>query len=220
VIRVAVVDDHPIFRCGLANMVEGAEGMTLELAVASVEDLDRAAGAEPPDVVLLDLHLPGISGPDAVAHVCQAGAKVLVLSAEGKPGLVVQAIGSGASGYLTKDADADEVLAAIAAVAGGSSYVSPTLASYLLKEARTPAPQPELELTAREKQILGLVAEGERDDDIARQLYITVSTVRTHLDRIRDKTGQRRRAELTRYAIERGITSAADGEARPSETRR
>jgi two-component system nitrate/nitrite response regulator NarL len=205
VISVAVVDDHPIFRRGLADLVAAAEGMTLVLAAASVEELDAAIDAEPPDVVLLDLHLPGMSGPDAVEHVCRAGAYVLVLSAEGKPDLVVHAIGAGASGYLTKDADADEIVAAIEAVAGGTSYISPILASYLLKEGRAPAPQPELELTAREKEILGLVAEGERDKNIARQLYISISTVRTHLDRIRDKTGQRRRAELTRYAIEQGL---------------
>jgi DNA-binding NarL/FixJ family response regulator len=211
VIRVAVVDDHPIFRSGLANMVAAADGMTLELAATSVEEFDAALRAEPPDVVLLDLNLPGLSGPDAVEHVCRAGGKALVLSAEGKPDLVVHAIGAGASGYLTKDADADEILAAIKTVAGGNSYISPILASYLLTEARAPAPQPELELTAREKEILGLVAEGERDKDIARQLYISISTVRTHLDRIRDKTGQRRRAELTRYAIDQGIVRRPAG---------
>ena len=204
-IRVAVVDDHPIFRQGLGNTVAAADGMLLELTASSVEEFDTLLSSDPPDVVLLDLNLPGLSGPEAVEHVCGVGASVLVVSAEGKPDLVVQAIGAGASGYLTKDADANEILAAIRTVTAGDSYISPILASYLLKEGRAPAPQPELELSAREKEILGLVAEGERDKDIARQLYISVSTVRTHLDRIRDKTGQRRRAELTRYAIEQGL---------------
>jgi DNA-binding NarL/FixJ family response regulator len=194
-------------------MVAAADGMTLAFAGGSVEEFEAAAGAEQLDVVLLDLHLPGASGADAVEHVARGPAKILVLSAEGKPALVVEAIGAGASGYLTKDADTEEVVAAIRAVAAGGTYVSPTLAAYLLKEARAPARQPELDLTAREREILGLVAEGDRDKDIARQLYISISTVRTHLDRIREKTGQRRRAELTRLAIEQGIVARPTGAA-------
>jgi DNA-binding NarL/FixJ family response regulator len=119
------------------------------------------------------------------------------VSASEQPADVVQAIGAGARGYLSKQAEETEILGAIQAVAQGRTYVSATLAGYLLL-----APIP---ITAREREILELVAGGETDQDIADQLTISVRTVHSHLDRIRDKTGSRRRADLTRFAIERGI---------------
>ena len=205
-IRVAVVDDHPVFRQGLAHAVEAADGLELLFAVASVEDLD-AAGAVP-DLVILDLGLPGMHGANAVRHVCAKGATVLVVSAEGSQSDVLDAIAAGASGYLTKSAEPDEITSAVHIVANGETYVSPTLASYLLRAARQdPAPGPHA-LTEREREILALVAAGERDADIAEQLFISVRTVRSHLDRIRDKTGRRRRADLTRLAVEQGIVTS------------
>jgi DNA-binding NarL/FixJ family response regulator len=195
-IAIAIVDDHPVYRRGLAMVVEGADDLHLVGEAKSIEEFD--ALAPDADVVLLDLHLPGIEGSAGVAHVCERGYKVLVLSAAGAPDDVVDAIGAGAAGYLTKDSDADEIARAARAVADGQTYVSPTLASYLLTAAKSsPAPYA---LTEREREVLGLVAAGETDQDIAAQLFISVSTVRSHLDRIRDKTGARRRADLTGLA--------------------
>lgn len=202
-IRVAVVDDHPVFRQGLAHGVEAADGLELLFAVASVEDFD--AQGDVPDLVILDLGLPGMHGAEAVRHVCELGAKVLVVSAEGGQTEVLDAIAAGASGYLTKSSEPDEITVAVRTVAGGETYVSPTLAAFLLQAARQdPAAGPHA-LTAREREILALVAAGERDADIGEQLFISVRTVRSHLDRIRDKTGRRRRADLTRLAVEEGI---------------
>jgi DNA-binding NarL/FixJ family response regulator len=201
VIRVSVVDDHPVFRQGLAHAVEAADDFELVAAVASVEDLVATAEA---DLVILDLGLPGTHGPDAVRLVCQGGAKVLVVSAGGGQKDVLDAIAAGASGYLTKSAEPDEITSAARVVAGGGTYVSPTLAAYLLRAARADSQSELSQLTAREREILSLVAAGERDADIAEQLYISIRTVRSHLDRIRDKTGRRRRADLTRLALEEG----------------
>jgi DNA-binding NarL/FixJ family response regulator len=203
VIRVGVVDDHPVFRQGLAHAVEGAEGLELLFAVASVEDLD--ARDEAPELVILDLGLPGMHGANAVRHVCERGAKVLVVSAEGSQSDVLDAIAAGASGYLTKSAEPGEITAAVHIVANGETYVSPTLAAYILRAAKQDQASAPHALTAREREILALVAAGERDSDIAEQLFISVRTVRSHLDRIRDKTGRRRRADLTRLAVEQGI---------------
>jgi DNA-binding NarL/FixJ family response regulator len=203
VIRVGVVDDHPVFRQGLAHAVEGAEGLKLLFAVASVEDLDARDDA--PDLVILDLGLPGMRGATAVRHVCDRGAKVLVVSAEGSQSDVLDAIAAGASGYLTKSAEPGEITAAVHIVANGETYVSPTLAAYILRAAKQDQASAPHALTAREREILALVAAGERDADIAEQLFISVRTVRSHLDRIRDKTGRRRRADLTRLAVEQGI---------------
>ena len=149
------------------------------------------------EVLLLDLHLPGLRGAAAVAHLCARGHTVLVVSASEAPADVVEAIGAGARGYLTKQADEAEIVGAVGAVAEGRTYVSATLASYLL--------QAPINITEREREILELVAGGETDQDIAELLQLSVRTVHSHLDRIRNKTGSRRRADLTRFALERGI---------------
>jgi DNA-binding NarL/FixJ family response regulator len=197
-IRVGIVEDHPVFRKGLMQVVEAAPGLELAGVARSVDEFTalRLGGGV---IVLLDLQLPGsrLEGPGAVAHLVGRDYQVLVVSASEQPADVVQAIGAGARGYLSKQAEETEILGAIQAVAQGRTYVSATLAGYLLE---TPIP-----ITAREREILELVAGGETDQDIADQLTISVRTVHSHLDRIRDKTGSRRRADLTRFAIKRGI---------------
>jgi DNA-binding NarL/FixJ family response regulator len=197
-IRVAVVDDHPVFREGLAHTVENADDLELVRAVGSVEELLGCAAVE---VVILDLGLPGISGAAAVTQVRTTGAIVLVVSADAEQRQVIDAVGAGASGYLTKSAAPAEIVDAVRIVAGHGTYVSPTLASFLIQAAR----EPSFTLTPREREILALVAAGERDVDIAEELFISIRTVRTHIDRIRDKTGRRRRADLTRLALEEGV---------------
>lgn len=198
VIPVAIVEDHPVFRKGLMQVVEAAPGLALAGVARSVDEFD-ALHLPSATIVLLDLQLPGSSlqGPRAVAHLVADGHQVLVVSASEIPADVVQAIGAGACGYLSKQAEETEILGAIQAVAQGRTYVSATLAAYLLQ---TP-----IQITRREREILELVAGGETDQDIAEQLTISVRTVHSHLDRIRDKTGSRRRADLTRFAIQRGI---------------
>jgi len=196
VIRVGVIEDHPVYRNGLAQVIDGAPDLTLACAVDSVEDAPRP-DLETCQVVLLDLHLPGLSGPAAVAAIRKSASAVLVLSASEAPDIVVEAMAAGATGYLSKQAAANEIVEAIRTVASGGTYVSATLASYLL---RSP-----LHLSERERDVLELVAGGETDHDIAEILGISIRTVRSHLDRIRDKTGSRRRAELTRLAIDHGI---------------
>jgi DNA-binding NarL/FixJ family response regulator len=156
-------------------------------------------------VVLLDLKLPGVSDAAAVAAVVRMGFRVLVLSAHAGQAQVLSAITTGAKGYLTKDAGADEIRRAVREVAAGNSYLPPALATFLLDSARGrygPAPLP---LSDRERQVLALLAAGERDQDIAVRLSISLRTVRSHLDRIREKTGRRRRPDLTRFAIEEGM---------------
>jgi DNA-binding NarL/FixJ family response regulator len=210
VIRVAVIEDHPVFRIGLGDLLERSEGIELvalrdsfvSFAHDHVHDVD---------VVLLDLHLPGRSGPDAVGALRESGSAVLVLSADGTRQGVLDAVAAGAAGYVTKDSDPTDIVTAVRTVAAGGSYISPTLASFLLEAAERSA-RPAVTLTNREREILALVAAGERDHDIAKRLFISVRTVGSHLDRIRDKTGQRRRFDLTRYALSEGIEPAVDPE--------
>ncbi len=199
-ISVAIVDDHPVYRQGLAMAVDTAEDLELVGEAKSIEDFDQLEAEV--DVVLLDLHLPGIDGSAGVAHVCAKGLRVLVVSAAGTPEDVIDAVAAGAVGYLTKETDAAEITRAIRTVGAGDMYVSPTLASYLLRAEKSTS---EYKLTKRERDVLALVAAGERDQDIATQLFIATTTVHSHLERIRDKTGARRRAELTALAYRLGI---------------
>jgi DNA-binding NarL/FixJ family response regulator len=140
-----------------------------------------------------------------VITVSGAGHRVLVVSASDDQSEVLAAMSAGARGYLTKDAEAEEIVRAVRVIAAGDSYVSPTLASFLLDSSRRRNARVRLPLSGREQQVLSLLAAGERDQDIADALFISVRTVRSHLDRIREKTGRRRRSELTRLAIEEGI---------------
>jgi DNA-binding NarL/FixJ family response regulator len=199
-ISVAIIDDHPVYRQGLAMAVDTAADLELIGEAQSIEDFEHMEAEA--DVVLLDLHLPGIKGSAGVAHVCGKGYRVLVVSAAGTPDDVIDAIAAGAAGYLTKETDAEEITRAVRTVAKGDTYVSPTLASYLLRAQKTATT---FELTKRERDVLALVAAGEKDQDIAEQLFIAVTTVHSHLERIRDKTGARRRAELTNLAHRLGI---------------
>ena len=203
VISVIVIEDHPLYRQGLAQTVDDDPGLALLDAAERVERVDPDA-LSVAQVALLDLNLPGRSGPEAVAWVTERGPAVLVVSASDRASDVLDAIAAGAKGYLTKATKAEEISAAVTTVAAGQTYVSPTLASFLLSAGQDTGAA-RIELTQREKEILALVAQGDRDIDIAKQLFISVATVRSHLDRIRDKTGQRRRPELTRYAIQKGL---------------
>lgn len=203
-ITVAIVDDHPIFREGLAAAIEAIEHFDLFAVAESVEDLIPLLSSVI-DVIVLDYGLTGLSGADAVAYLCGLGYSVLVFSASSTRADIVAAVGAGASGYLAKSAPPSEIVIAVESVSRGGTYVSPTLASFLLRAYQAGGLIPEFALTKREGEILSLLASGERDADIAEQLFISVRTVGSHLDRIREKTGRRRRAELTRLAIEQGL---------------
>ncbi|MGH8896752.1 MAG: response regulator transcription factor [Egibacteraceae bacterium] len=197
-IKVAIIENDSVYRLGLARVIDEAPELELVLAARSVEDF-RARAVPRPDVIILDLGLPGggLEGSAAVRHLRDQDLRVLVVSVEDREVPVLDAIGAGASGYVVKEAEPDEIIRAVTVVAKERTYVSATLASYLLR-----AP---IRLTEREKEILRLVASGETDRDIAEQLFITVKTVHGHLERIRAKTGLHNRVKLTRFAIERGF---------------
>ncbi len=203
-IQVCVIEDHPLYRAALVRALREAPDVTVGVTAGSVEEF-AAYRPEPGGVVILDLRLPGVGDAAAVVDVVGRGYRVLVVSAHGSQEDVLAAIAAGARGYLTKNSDADEILRAVRAVAADNSYVSPTLASFLLDSSRERYAGARLELSAREREVLALVAAGERDQDIADGLSISVRTVRSHLDRIREKTGCRRRPDLTRLAIRQGI---------------
>ncbi|MCP2321601.1 DNA-binding NarL/FixJ family response regulator [Hamadaea flava] len=198
-----VVDGHPLFRAALVRVLDGGPDLRVGVSAGSVEEF--AAYRVPPGaLVTLDLQLPRLRGPEAVTTVTGMGFRVLVIAASSRHTDVLSALAAGADGYLTKDADAEEVRRAARQVAQGRRYVAPGLAAFLL-DARQRQFEPPVELSTRERQVLALLAAGQRDRDIADRLAISVRTVRSHLDHIRQKTGRRRRPDLTRLAIEKGI---------------
>jgi DNA-binding NarL/FixJ family response regulator len=207
---IGVVEDHPLFRAVLVDVLRETPGLRVVAAGASIDDLEPLDEA-PLDVVLFDLHVPGRAGADGVRYLTDHGKSVLVLSAFADREDVLDAIAAGAGGYLTKDTDGPELIRAVHEVSAGRSHVCPTLAGYLIHEDRSGRPRSghggrreANDLTDRERDVLALLASGETDQEIACMLGISVRTVRSHLDRIRAKTGRRRRAELTRLAFESG----------------
>ena len=139
---VAIVEDHPIFRQGLSHAIEAAaEPVEISGVYRSLEDFLAHAPARI-DIVLLDLHLPGIGGAEGVRAVRERGHHVLVVSVSDSPDTVVAAIAAGTAGYLTKDADASEIIRAVSVITAEGTYVSPTLASHLLAVERRAAPRP------------------------------------------------------------------------------
>jgi DNA-binding NarL/FixJ family response regulator len=205
-VRCLIIDDHPFYRLGLAEGLRARPGFVVVGEAGSVPEALNSL--DEPDVVLLDLGLPDLHGWHAVEAVRSRWPEccVLVLTASETRGDLLDAMGAGASGYLTKHAGPQELTQAIEKVAKGELFVTPRLASYLLEDDRIRAPD-QSSLSRREREVLALLAEGARDREIADRLFISLSTVHSHLDRIRDKTGVRRRPELTRLAMEEGIVA-------------
>ncbi|MFG3255343.1 response regulator [Streptomyces sp. NPDC048172] len=203
-ISLLVVDDHPVVRDGLRGMFASAPGFTV-LAEASdgVEAVERALALDP-DVILMDLRMPGGGGVDAIAELTRRGvrAKVLVLTTWDTDTDTLPAIEAGATGYLLKDAPREELFSGVRAAAEGRSVLSPAVASRLVSAVRTPAPGP---LATREREVLALVARGTSNRDIARELFISEATVKTHLTHLYAKLGVNDRAAAVARAYERGI---------------
>lgn len=213
-IRVGIVEDHPLYAEALVGAVTRMPSCTVVHSARTLQGY-LAARDHHADVVLLDLNLPDASGAVGVTALTSRGLRVLVISADATPETVLAAMTAGARGYVTKHMTSHQIVEAIRLVAAGHTYVSPTLASYLLNSARTSG-QATPALTEREREVLSLVAGGETDQDIADALGISVRTVRSYLERVREKTGRRRRPDLTRFAIAQGLVTVEDGPPRRS----
>jgi DNA-binding NarL/FixJ family response regulator len=209
--RVMVVDDHPMWREGVARDLTEA-GYEVTASVGEGGQAVRVAPAARPDVVVLDLQLPDRSGVAVIAGLLAAlpSVKVLVLSASGEQQDVLDAVKAGASGYLVKSASRPEFLDAVARTAAGDAVFTPGLAGLVLGEYRrlaaTPAPAGDApRLTDRETQILRLVATGVSYKQIAERLSVSHRTVQNHVQNTLNKLQLHNRAQLVRYAIEKGL---------------
>jgi DNA-binding NarL/FixJ family response regulator len=211
-IRVLVVDDHPIVRAGIVGLLDAEQDFAVVGEADSGEAAIEFAAALAPDVVLMDLRMPGMGGVEATRRIAQPGTgdpdpavRVLVFTTYEDDDRILAAIEAGASGYLVKAAPADQLAAGIRAVAAGQTVLAPSIAAQLARAAvRPPAPETPV-LTAREAEILALVAAGLSNPEIAARLFIGESTVKTHLLHVFAKleVGDRTRA-VTR-ALELGL---------------
>ncbi len=214
-LRVFIVDDHPLFRAGVRHELT-AHPDKVEIVgeagdvAGAVEQICRIA----PDVVLVDVHMPGGGGPEVVRQVgsAQAAVRFLALSVSDAADDVIEAIRAGARGYVTKTISTPELLEALATVAAGDAVFSPRLAGFVLDAfGRGPAPatlhlDPELDqLSTREREVLRLIARGYAYKEVARELFISVKTVETHVSAVLRKLQLSNRYQLTRWAMERRL---------------
>jgi two-component system, NarL family, response regulator NreC len=202
------VDDHAVVRTGLRRVLDAEPDFK---TVAEAADADRAvfeAIEHRPDVVLLDVTMPGKSGIEGLPALLQAvpGARVLMLSMQDDPHYVREAFAAGASGYVLKDAVDTEVVSAVRAVAAGEQYVHPTLGARLVAAEAEERLRAETDpLSEREREVLRLLALGHTNQEIARLLFISVRTAETHRAQIMRKLDLANRAELVRYALGEGM---------------
>ncbi len=212
-IRVAMVEDHPIVRAGLAALVAELPDMQLVCTVDRIEALP--ALSPPPDVVLLDLHLPGgMDGLIGVRYLADRGHRVLVVTADSTAlDQVADALAAGALGYLTKQAAADEYATAIRAVATGHGYIGARLAAHARQQSRRLTPGDPCQLTNREAEVAALVVDGYTNAEIAVLLGIGERTVDGHLESIKQKICESRRVRVALRLKELGYVQGEYGPA-------
>jgi len=204
-IRVLVVDDHSVVREGIRHVLEGGDGFQVVAEAANgAEALERVAGAHP-DVVLLDLSMPGASGLDVVRQLRarHPDTRILILSVHDDREYVLESVRVGAHGYLRKDSSPADIRQAIRAVHAGDAFFSPPAARHLTAAVQDQAATDRLDdLTLREREILLRVARGRTNREAAAELGISVRTVETHRDSLMRKLGIHTVAGLTRFALE------------------
>jgi DNA-binding NarL/FixJ family response regulator len=212
--RVLVVDDQPLVRVGLTKILEARSDFEV---VAESADGSRAVEAcvlLRPDVVLMDIRMPGMDGLEATRRIIERNGdatRVLVLTTFGRNEYVYEALRAGASGFLLKDTPPEELLAAVEIVASGDALLAPAITRAVIEEFVRRPPPPEQrpakleQLTAREREVLDLLAQGLSNAEIAERLYITEATVRTHVLHVLQKLDLRDRIHVVIYAYETGL---------------
>ncbi len=208
-IRLLIADDHPVVRDGLSGMFARDPGFEVVGEAADGAAAVRLARTLRPDVILMDLRMPGLDGVGALAELARLGstARVLVLTTYDTDSYVLPAIEAGATGYLLKDAPRAELLRAVRAAARGEGVLSPTVATRLMTRVRAPSAQPlsTQPLSQREFEVLELIAAGNTNREAAARLLISEATVKTHLLSIYAKLGVSDRAAAVAEAFHRGL---------------
>jgi DNA-binding NarL/FixJ family response regulator len=207
-IRLIIADDHPVVRAGLEGMIASQTDFEIVGEASSGVEAVALASTLHPDVVLMDLRMTGLDGVAAIAQIRkqQPETPVLVLTTYDSDADIRRAIEAGATGYVLKDTPRDQLFSAIRAVAQGKSALAPAILTRLLRSMQTPVEEP---LSAREIEVLALVARGASNREIARRLYISEATVKSHLIHIFSKLEVADRTAAVTVALERGLLSLA-----------
>jgi DNA-binding NarL/FixJ family response regulator len=211
-LRVLIVDDHDLFRTGLRNLLE-EQGVVVVGEAAGGAEAVRIVRELSPDVVVMDLNMPGMGGVDATRHIAGIAplTRVVMLTISDQDNDVMDAILAGACGYLLKDASIQELMAGIRAASQGESLISPTIAAKVLQRIRATSTQPEIantiraELSDREIEVLKLIANGKDNGVIAAELHISPKTVKNHISNILMKLQIDNRIQAAVYAVRSGI---------------
>jgi DNA-binding NarL/FixJ family response regulator len=203
--RLLIVDNHTLFRQGLVSLLQSEPGFEVVGEAGSGEEALKLVPRIQPDVVLMDVKMPGIGGVEATRRLAEAmpQARVLMLTVSEEEESLFAAIQAGARGYILKSADADELLEAIRHVHAGEAMISPVMTFRLMQALRNGgvhSPLPELPLTSREQDVFQLLAQGASNRQIAKALTITENTVKTHVRNILEKLELRNRSEVAAYA--------------------
>ncbi|MFM9877773.1 MAG: response regulator [Rhodoglobus sp.] len=203
-IRVLVADDHPIVRGGIVALLESADDLTVVGEASTGLEAVRLADEHEPDIVLMDLQMPELGGAEATARILEQhpGVRVIVLTTYETDSAILTAIEAGASGYLLKAAPAGEILAGIRSVAAGDVALAPSIAAMLVNRVKAPAGPT---LSARETEVLAMVAQGKSNPAIAAALFLSEATVKTHLLHVFEKLGVSDRTRAVTRAMELGL---------------
>ncbi len=207
-VTVVIADDHGVVRGGLRLLLHNEEGISVIGEAEDVPGALRLVEARRPDVLVLDLNMPGPSSIDAIPEIKEKwpGTQVVVLTMQADPAYARAALQAGADAYVLKEAAERELVDAVRAVAAGETYLNPALGARI---ARAPAePEAPDDLSDRELEVLRMIALGHTNAEIGEQLFLSVRTVETHRSHIQQKLGRSSRAELVRYALDRGLLTA------------
>jgi DNA-binding NarL/FixJ family response regulator len=213
-IRVVLADDQALVRAGFRSLLDAQDDIEVVGEASSGDEAVRLASELTPDVVLMDIRMPGMDGLAATRAIAAeerlADVRIVVLTTFGLDEYVFEAIRSGASGFLVKDTEPDELVQAVRVVAGGDALLSPSVTRQLLAEFASRAKEPIRaagleELTDREREIVALVGEGLSNQEIAERLFVSPATAKTHVSRAMGKLAARDRAQLVVIAYESGL---------------
>ncbi|HLE83406.1 MAG TPA: response regulator transcription factor [Thermoanaerobaculia bacterium] len=219
-IRILLADDHKMFREGVRSLLEARSDMAVVGEAATGEEALAAATEHRPDVVILDVSMPGRGGLETVSELKRRNPKVrvLMLTVHPEDRFAVRCLKGGADGYMTKEAAADELIGAIRKVFSGGKYVSPSLAeSLVLSLERDFGAAPHETLSDREFQVMRMIASARTVSQIAEELCLSVKTISTYRSRILEKLGLRNNAEIMQYAMEQHLVELGGGP--PAEPR-
>jgi len=203
-IRIVIADDHSVVRRGLRQLLESESGFDVVAEAEDVESARRYVRGHHPDVLVLDLNMPGESSLEAIPSIREEapGTQIVVLTMQNEPAYARQALSAGVLGYVLKEAADAELVEAVRAAAKGDSYLNPRLGARVAAE---PPPGPPDGLSEREVEVLRMIALGHTNTQIADDLYLSVRTVETHRAHIQQKLVLSDRSELVRYALDNGL---------------